>query len=198
MSDMAGSTALSVRTRPIVVDEYYRMAEAGIFRADERVELLNGRILEMPPIGPRHAYAVTVLYATLQTMTGGRAVIFCQSALRLDRLSEPQPDFAVVRGPVDRYIDAHPTPASTLLVIEVSESTLPHDCGEKLHAYARAEVPEYWIVDLVHERIDVYTSPKGDRYRRHRAVQRGETAAPRALPDVVIAVNEILPRPAEP
>jgi Uma2 family endonuclease len=194
---MAASPALSVQPRPITVDEYYRMDEAGIFRPDERVELLNGRILEMPPIGPRHGYVVAVLYAKLHTVLGDRVAIFCQSGFRLNPLSEPQPDIAIVRGPIDNYANTPPTPAGALLLIEVSESTLPHDSGEKLHAYARADVPEYWIVDLVHERIEVYTEPEADRYRAHRSVLCGETVAPRAFPDVVIAVNEVLPKQPE-
>jgi Uma2 family endonuclease len=190
---MAASSALGVRTRPIAVGEYYRMAEAGIFRPDERVELLSGRILEMPPIGPRHGYAVAVLFAKLHAQVGGRAAIFCQSALRLDAFSEPQPDITVVRGPLDRYANAHPTPADAMLVIEVAESTLPHDRGEKLRAYARAGVAEYWIVDLLHGRIEVYTEPEGDWYDIHRSVQRGAIVTPHVLPGVALAVDEILP-----
>ena len=122
MSDMAASTVLSVRTRPITVDEYYRMGAVGILRPDERVELLNGRIVEMPPIGPRHNYAVSALHAKLLIMLGDRAVPFCQGPVRLDRFSEPQPDIAVVRGPRERYLDAPPTPADALVVIEITET----------------------------------------------------------------------------
>jgi Uma2 family endonuclease len=193
VSDMAAPSALGVRTRPITVGEYYRMAEVGIFRPNERVELLSGRILEMPPIGTRHGYTVAALDATLQALVDDRAVIFCQSALRLDVFSEPQPDILIVRGPIERYLDAHPIPVDALLVIEVAESTLPHDRGEKLRAYARAGIAEYWIVDLVHGHIEVYTEPDGDRYDARRSVQRGDVVSPHALPDVVLHVDKILP-----
>jgi Uma2 family endonuclease len=193
VSDMAGSTALSVRTRPIVVDEYHRMADVGILRPDEQIELLNGRIIEMPPLGTRHAYAVIALDARLQAMLGGRAVICSRTPLRLDRLSEPQPDILVVRQPIARYASSHPTPEDTLLVIEVAESTLPYDCGEKLSAYARLGVPEYWILDLVSEHLEIYREPDGDRYGSQEIVGRGQRVAPRAFPNDSIAVNDILP-----
>jgi Uma2 family endonuclease len=198
MSDMAASQAPQVRTRPITVDEYYRMAEAGIFKPHERVELLNGRIVEMPPIGPRHAYAVTALDAALQRLLGGMAAIFCQSDFHLDPFSQPQPDLAVVRGPLERYVDAHPSSESALLLIEVAESTLRYDGGEKLHAYARTGVPEYWIIDLVHGCVELYADPEGDRYRTRRTLYRGEALVPRAFPDVVIPVDDIVPVRARP
>jgi Uma2 family endonuclease len=193
MSDMANSIAGNVRTRHIDVDEYYRMAEVGILRPDERVELLNGRIIEMPPIGPRHAYAVAALQDALQTALRGRAVISSQAPVRLDRISEPQPDIRIVVGPRERYADVHPNPGDALLLVEVADSTLAHDSGEKLRAYARARVLEYWVVDLVHERIDVYGDPEGERYDAHRIVGRGEFIAPQAFPNDSIAVDDILP-----
>jgi Uma2 family endonuclease len=190
---MAGTIADNVRTRHIAVEEYYRMAEVGILRPDERIELLNGRIIEMPPIGPRHAYAVAALNASLQAMLGGGGVIFVQTPLRLDRLSEPQPDVLVVRQPLARYASTHPTPADTLLIIEVSESTLAYDRGEKLSAYARLGIPEYWIVDLINEHLEIYRDPDGDRYRSRENVGRGQRVAPRAFANDSIAVNDILP-----
>jgi len=192
VSDMLASTAPSPRSRRIAVDDYYRMGEVGIFRPDERVELLNGRIVEMPPIGPRHSYAVAALNAKLTILLGDRAITFCQGPVRLGRFSEPEPDIVVARGPRERYLDAHPAPADVLLVIEVSDATLRYDRGEKQKAYATAMIPEYWIVDLRHRRIDVYTDPNGNRYRTHTAVPRGHRLAPRAFPTDILDVEEIL------
>jgi Uma2 family endonuclease len=194
MSDMAAPAAPGVRTRPIAVDEYYRMGEVGILRRDERVELLNGRIVEMPPVGPRHSYAVAALHAMLVILLGDRAVPLCQGPVRLDHFSEPQPDIAVVRAPRERYLDAHPTPADALFVIEVSDSTLAYDRGEKLKAYAGAAIPEYWIVDIRHQRIDVYTEPEGDQYQSHRVVLRHQHLASRAFPSDSVDVNALFPR----
>jgi Uma2 family endonuclease len=191
MSDMAAQADLGGRARPIAVDEYYRMGDVGILRPDEHVELLNGRIVEMPPIGPRHNYAVAALHAMLVILLDHRAVPLCQGPLRLDHFSEPQPDIAVVRAPRERYLDAHPTPADALFVVEVSDSTLAYDRGEKLKAYAGAAIPEYWIVDIRHQRIDVYAEPDGSRYQSHAVVSRGQSLAPRAFPHDSIEVNAI-------
>lgn len=169
------------------------MGEVGILRPDERVELLNGRLVEMPPIGPRHNYVAAVLHAKFLAMMGDRAVAFLQGPLRLDRFSEPQPDITLVRAPRERYLDAHPTPADALLVIEVSDATLAYDRGEKRRAYATAGIPEYWIVDVRHQRIDVYTEPIGDRYRLQTVVLRDQRIASRAFPNDAVDVNEILP-----
>jgi Uma2 family endonuclease len=191
MSDMAAQAGLGGRARPIAVDEYYRMGEVGILRPDERVELLNGRIIEMPPIGPRHNYIVAALHAMLVMLLDDRAVPLCQGPVRLDHFSEPQPDIAVVRAPRERYLDTHPTPADAVFVIEVSDATLAYDRGEKLKAYARAAISEYWIVDIRHQRVDVYTEPEGDRYQSHAVVLPGESLAARAFPNDSIEVNAI-------
>jgi Uma2 family endonuclease len=196
MSDMAKSMPEAARTRSIAVDEYYRMVEVGILRPDERVELLNGRIFEMPPIGAEHALVVELLHDAFRTALRDRAATFAQRPAHLDGFSEPRPDVMVVRGPRERYWGAHPVPADALLVIEVSQSTLTFDRGEKLQAYARAGIPEYWIVDLVHERLLVYTHPEGNGYASQRIAGRGERMAPSAFPDASIAVSDILRPPS--
>jgi len=178
--------------RPIAVDEYYRMGEVGIFRPDERVELLNGRIVEMPPVAPRDSYVVSALHAKLTILLGDRVITFCRRPVRLGPYSEPQPDVVVARGPRERYLDAHPAPTDVLLVIEVSDATLRYDRGEKQKAYATAVIPEYWIVDLRHRRIDVYTEPDGDHYRTHTVTLPDQRLAPRAFPTDVLEVREFL------
>jgi Uma2 family endonuclease len=167
------------------------MGEVGILRPDEHLELLNGRVIEMPPIGPRHNYVVAALHAMLVILLDDRAVPLCQAPVRLDHFSEPQPDIAVVRAPRERYLDAHPTPADTLLVIEVSDSTLAYDRGDKLNAYAGAAIPEYWIVDIHRQRIEVYTEPEGTRYQSHAVVLRGQSLTSRAFPNDSIEVNAL-------
>jgi Uma2 family endonuclease len=190
---MAKSMPEAARTRSIAVDEYYRMADVGILRPDERVELLNGRIIEMPPIGPEHALVVELLHDAFRTALRDRAATFAQRPAHLDGFSEPQPDVMVVRGPRERYWGAHPVPADALLVIEVSQSTLTFDRGAKLQAYARAGIAEYWIVDLVHERLLAYANPEGNGYASQWIAGRGERVAPSAFPDASIAVSDILP-----
>jgi Uma2 family endonuclease len=187
-----GYTAAHVRPRPITAAEYYRMGEVGIFGPDERVELLNGRIITMPPIGPRHAQAVRSLTRIFERMLGDRAVVSAQLPLDLDPASQPQPDLLLARLPAETYARAHPIPSDCPLVIEVSETTLRHDAGEKLQAYARAGVAEYWIVDLVHGRIAIHTDPDGESYRTERTAAPGASISPRAFPDISIAVDDIL------
>jgi Uma2 family endonuclease len=191
MSDMPAQAVLKARLRPIAVDEYYRMGEVGILRSDEHVELLNGRVIEMPPIGPRHNYVVSALHATLVILLGDRAVPLCQGPVRLDRFSEPQPDIVVVRAPRERYRDAHPTPADVLFFVEVSDTSQAYHRVEKRKAYARAAIPEYWIVDVPRERIEVYTEPAGTRYRSHAVFSRGDMLAPRAFPYDALAVDAL-------
>jgi len=168
------------------------MGEVGILGPDERVELLNGRIITMPPIGPRHAQAVRRLTHTFEQLLSDRAVVSIQLPLDLDPASQPQPDVLLARLPAEAYVRVHPVPADSPLVVEVAETTLRHDAGEKLQAYARAGVAEYWIVDLIHDRIAIHTDPEGDRYRNQRTAARGESVSPRAFPDVSIAVDDIL------
>jgi Uma2 family endonuclease len=168
------------------------MGEVGILGADERVELLNGRIITMPPIGPRHAQAVRTLTRIFERTLGDRAVVSAQLPLDLDPVSQPQPDIVLARLPAETYARVHPIPADCPLVIEVSETTLRHDAGEKLQAYARAGIAEYWIVDLLHNRIALYTEPDGERYRNQRTAAPGESVSPGSFPDVSIAVDDIL------
>jgi Uma2 family endonuclease len=189
---MASNTTEMTRSRPITADEYHRMGEIGILGPDERIELLNGRIIEMPPIGPRHSYVVVGLNARMQRMFRDRAVIMVRAPIRLDRFSEPQPDVLIVRGPLEQYADRHARPEDTLLVVEVAESTLRYDRGEKLRAYARMGIAEYWIVDIAHERLHAFTEPDGERYRSEVVVERGGRIALRAYPDDFIALDDIL------
>jgi Uma2 family endonuclease len=192
MSDMAAPISEQAQLRPISVVEYHRMGEANILGPDERVELLNGRIIEMPPIGPDHAYTVTELDELLRARFHGRAVVRDQQPLTLDSFSEPEPDLVLARGPSVRYKSAHPSPVDTLLVIEVSHSSLPTDRGEKLAAYARSGVPEYWIVNIVDEVVEQHADPAGSLFRSHRIFRRGERIAPNAFPADAIAIEEIL------
>ncbi|HTD33809.1 MAG TPA: Uma2 family endonuclease [Candidatus Elarobacter sp.] len=179
--------------RPITVDEYHRMLEAGILYEREPVELLDGQLIAMPPEGPGHGSSVTGLNETLVLRFAGRAYVRPGNALRLSDVSEPQPDFAVVRLREDGYRDALPVPDDVLLLVEISDSTLRYDRGRKLRAYARAGIPEYWIVDLVHGHVDVFTEPNDEGYAGHRIARRDETLAPRAFPEDAIAVSSFLP-----
>ena len=194
MSDMAANTVETAPSRPITADEYQRMGRVGIFRPDERVELLNGRLVQMPPIGHRHVYGVVSLEEFVHRALGERAVVMTQGAVRLDPLSEPQPDIAVLRAPRQRYATRLAAPEDILLVIEAADSSLGYDRGEKLRAYARLAIPEYWILDIQQERILAFAEPdpESERYRTEIVVEREGRIAPRAFPDAVIAIDDLL------
>lgn len=179
--------------RPITVDEYHRMLEVGILREKEPVELLDGQLIAMPPQGPAHASAFSALVALFVRTFGDRALVRPGNPVELSAISEPEPDVALVRHTEDRYSAAHPKPEDVLLLVEVSHSSLAYDRRQKLSAYARAGITEYWVVDLVHRRIDMFAEPHDDRYAVHRVARPGDSIAPRAFPNDAIAVASFLP-----
>jgi Uma2 family endonuclease len=189
----ATTTEAYVPERPITVAEFHRMGEAGLIGPDDRVELLDGRLIPMPPVGPDHQYSVDTLVELLTLRFAGRAFVRGQAPLALDDISEPQPDVTLNVLPRQRYAQAHATPAEVLLAIEVSKSSLALDKGRKLRAYSRRGIAEYWIVNLMHDRIDVYRGPVGERFAKHLIVGRGGTLAPEAFPADAFAVDDVLP-----
>ena len=184
--------AVTLKRRRFTVDEYHRMAEVRILAPGERVELIDGQILEMTPIGARHIRCVIFLTEAFVRRLDGRALVSSQNALRLNQWSEPEPDLVLLRPPLARYGKDVPTPAHALLVVEVADSSHHRDRAIKLPRYAAAGVPEAWIVDLDGECVEVCRDLVGGRYRERRRVPRGETVAPETFPDVTLEVADIL------
>jgi Uma2 family endonuclease len=182
---------MAVRHR-FTVDEWHRMGETGLFGEDARLELLDGQVIEMAPIGSPHAGAVNRLNHLLTTAFGPRALIAVQNPVVLDDRSEPQPDLAVLRPRQDDYAQSHPTPPEILLIIEVSDTTLAFDRERKAAAYARAAVPEYWIVDLTGDQVVVMREPSPAGYLDIRPLGRGHDLSIAALPDVTFEVGQVL------
>lgn len=178
--------------RLFTVDDYYRMAEAGILRHGERVELLEGEIVQMAAIGSRHAGCVNRLTRIFVTGVGPEALVTVQNPVRLSDLSEPQPDVAVVRPRPDDYMERHPLPDDVLLVVEVADTSVPVDRERKAPLYATAGIPEYWIVDLPAEVVEVYREPEGGHYRSVTRHGKGERLRLLALPELEMGVGEIL------
>jgi Uma2 family endonuclease len=168
--------------------EYDQMVALGLFQ-DERVELLRGVLVKMSPQLAPHASTVQKLTQLAITRLQGRFTVRVQSPLALSDDSEPEPDVAVVA--LGDYEAEHP--ATALLVIEVSDSTLRKDRG-KAAIYASAGIAEYWIVNLGARAVEVYSSPDGDRYAEVRTLRAGELLRPAQLVEVSIAVAEILPK----
>jgi len=183
--------AVSLVRRAFTVAEYHRMAEAGILHEDDRVELLEGEIVEMSPIGDRHANCVARLTMLLPGRVSGRAIVWVQNPVRLSERSEPQPDVALLWFRPDFY-PRHPGPADVLLLIEVSETSLDTDRAVKVPLYARAGIPEVWLVDLLGEVVEVFREPGPEGYGRVERVGRGGRVVPGALPDLFVNVDDIL------
>ena len=163
------------------------MAEAGILSENDRVELLDGDLIVMPPIGDWHAASVKLFANTLPPVLQGRAMVAVQDPVRLDEYSEPQPDFMLLVWRDDFYRSGHPGPGDVLLLIEVADSSAQFDRTAKLAAYARAGIPEVWIVARPERRIEAYTEPAGGSYATVRSFSPGESVAPQAFPDIAPA-----------
>jgi Uma2 family endonuclease len=181
-----------VEKRRFSVHEYHRMAEVGILSEDDHVELIAGEILEMSPIGSRHAACVGRLNRILNRLVELDAIVRVQDPIRLDGYSEPEPDVALVKPRDDFYSREHPGPDDVLLLIEVADTSVERDLEMKLPLYARAGIPETWIVDLPTETIEVHSRPDSGEYRETVRVKRSETVASRTLPGLEVAADDIL------
>ena len=181
-----------VEQRRFGVDEYHAMAETGILGADERVELLEGVIVPMSPIGERHAGCVMELSQLLYEGARRRDNVSVQGPLRIDERTELQPDLMLLRWRDDFYRSRHPVPADLLLPIEVSATTVSFDRTEKCPLYARAGISEVWLVNLPERCVEVYTQPRGSRYGTKRIASSGMDLVPSALADIALPVSQVL------
>ena len=178
--------------RLFTVDEYYRMAETGILGEDDRVELIEGEIVRMSPIGPRHSGAVIRLNTLFSQRLAGSIMLSPQNPVRLGQRSEPQPDVVLLRPRADFYASTHPTPEDILLVIEVADSSVEYDLGRKARLYARHAIPELWVLDQRDDRLVVSRDPTPRGYATVQALDRGQSISPLAFPEVTFTVQELL------
>jgi Uma2 family endonuclease len=190
---MATMSAGYPRRYRITADEYFRMVEAGALRPDARVELIEGEIIDMPPIGSRHAAVIERLDDLLVPRLAGRAMVRVQHSIVLNEHSMPQPDVAVVAPRDDYYEHAHPRARDVLLIIEVSDSTLSFDRDVKAALYARNEIPEFWVVDLAGSVVTRRHSPRAGAYTESVVVGPRDSLAIDAFPDVRIDLSVIFP-----
>ena len=175
------------------VKDYHRMREAGIFHEDDRVELLEGEMVEMAPIGPGHAGGVNrLLNGFLPLQAERKTIIAVQNPIRLGEHSEPQPDLALLQPRPDFYAQGHPSPQDVLLVVEVMESWAGYDREVKVPLYARFGIPETWLVDIERGRIEVSRAPGPEGYRDVHTLGRGERVSPQAFPQLTLTVDEVL------
>jgi Uma2 family endonuclease len=185
--------AVPIRKRLLTNEEYHHMLEAGILAERERVELIHGEILEMTPIGNRHAACLRRLLRLLAPALGPGVMLDSQNPIHLpEEGSEPQPDLVLLRSRDDGYASRPPSAEDVLLVVEVADSSLAYDRDVKLPLYARCGLPEVWLVDLAGRSVVAHRDPGKGSYREIQTLRAGDLLAPQALPGARLAVDAIL------
>ena len=192
---LAEREALNVQPRHRwTVAEYHRMGEVGLLNEDSRVELIDGEIVEMAPIGSFHGGNVNRFVRLLSKVVGNKAIVAVQNPVVLSGYTEPQPDLAILRWRADDYEQSNPHPEDVLLIIEVSDSTLRYDRDVKVPLYAHHGIPEVWLLDLQQRQIEIYRDPAHGQYRQRDCRRTGQIA-PILCPDAVIELAEVFPNP---
>ena len=184
--------AAQLLRRRFTVDEYQRMGQVGILGEDDRLELLEGEIVEMAPIGSRHQATVNRLTELFSTRVSDLALVSVQGPVRLAEDSEPQPDLMLLRRRADFYAPAHPGPGDVLLLVEVSDTSTEYDREVKVPLYARYGIPEVWLVSLESEAVEVYRGPATQGYENVSQSVRGQSLSPESFPGLELAVDIIL------
>jgi len=167
-------TSLAPQRMKFTVDSYYKMAEHGLLEKDRQVELINGDIIDMSPIRSAHAGMVNYLSKILIHDLFGIATICVQNPVRLDDFSEPEPDVLIAQLSKDDYRDQHPSSSEVILLIEVADSSLSFDRSTKKALYAEAGIPEYWIINLVDEQVEIFQEPVDGHYQVERVEQKSK------------------------
>lgn len=182
---------VSTKVKLWTVDDYHRMVETGILTEVDRVELLEGQIIEMNPQLPPHAATTQRAFRYLDRLLESVAYVRMQLPITLKPKSEPEPDIAVVRIDPNEYGDRHPAPDEIFLIIEVADSTLFSDRQQKAPIYARAGISDYWILDVNTRQVYVFREPTLDGYQQETVLAANTVLAPVAFPDITIPLNQL-------
>jgi Uma2 family endonuclease len=174
------------------VQDYHRMSELGILDPNERTELIAGQITLMVAKGTPHVITLQLLASELLGQLGNTALIRTQDPIHLDDYSEPEPDLVIVRGEILDYVDRHPQPNDIYLLVEVADSTLNYDCQVKDKTYAKAGIPEYWVIDLKNRQFHIFRDPQPTGYASHLILAESQTVSPLAFPVMTISIGSIL------
>lgn len=177
-------------TYRFTVEEYRKLGEVGILDEDDRIELLEGELVIMSPVGYRHALTINRLIEFFSDGRKDRYIVSPQNPVVIYPASEPQPDVVLVRRSPKVYQTDHPGPADVLLLVEVADSSLSYDRGAKLRAYSRAGINEFWIVNLTENSIDIYRKPGAEGYEETARFRLGQSVAPLAFPDLAVTVSD--------
>jgi len=185
------SSAVNVRHK-LSVSDYYRMGDAGILQEDSRVELIEGELIDMSPIGSHHAGIVTLMLHLLNKEINDQAIVSVQNPVRLSDWSEPQPDMMLLKPRSDYYYDSHPEPSDVLVLIEVADSSIDYDRKTKLPLYGQSGIQEFWIIDLNAQRLECYRQPNETGYSQCETLDKTGKISPAALPAVILDLSRIL------
>lgn len=183
----------STRVHLWTVDDYHRMVETGILTTNDRVELLDGQILQMSPQRPPHAVTTKRTYDYLKHLLLNRADVRAQLPVTLSPRSEPEPDIAVVAIDPREYLDHHPIPEEIFLLIEVADTTLDSDLSEKAAIYAQAQIQEYWVLNLRERQVYVFREPREGAYQQERVLTEYDTISPLAFPEFEVSFHRMFP-----
>ena len=190
---MTSNSETSIKVRQWTVSDYRRMLDAGILVEDDQVELLNGQITLMSPQRPPHTTATKRAYDYLKPLLLGKADVRSQSPITLNSYSEPEPDIAVVAIDNFEYSDRHPSPNEIFLLIEVADSTLARDLGEKVSAYAQANIQDYWVVNVRERIVHIFRHPLGDTYQQKQILEENDECSLLVFPDINVLISRLLP-----
>jgi Uma2 family endonuclease len=182
----------TITRKRFTVEEYHRMSDIGIFPEDKRFELIRGEILEMPTAKPPHSGRVNRLTHLFTSRLGESVIVSVQNPSSIDDYSEPVPDVSLLKPRGDFYTESHPMPEDVLLVIEISHTTFRFDTKIKAPLYAEAGIPEYWILNIPQNVLEVRTELANGRYAHHEILRHGQTVSPSGLPGTSFWVDEIL------
>lgn len=176
------------------VKDFHKLAETGILQETNKIELITGELINMSPIGSAHAGTVDKIVALLVRKINDKAIVRCQNPLILDDYSEPEPDIALVKFSKNFYTDNHPLPQDVLLVIEIADTSIRYDREIKIPLYAKANIPEVWLIDLNQKQLEVYTQPYEQGYRTIHLPHLTEKITARLLPEIELTVSELFIR----
>jgi Uma2 family endonuclease len=192
------SSSVMARPKRFTVKEYHRLVELGFLQEDDHIELIRGELIQMAAKGTAHETCIRRLLRQLPLLLNNRATLQCQAPITLSFDGEPEPDFAIVHNRADDYANEHPTPEDTLLVIEVSDSSLEYDREVKLPLYAEAKIPSYWLFNLPDQYLETYSEPdqtsagRFDYLTRRIVPPDGAIALP-PFPDAVLQLALVFP-----
>lgn len=184
--------SIQLLRRRFTLEEYHQMAEAGILTENDRVELLDGEIVEMSPIGRRHAACVRRLIGLFSQQVGERAIVDAQNPVKLSDRSQPQPDIVLLQPREDFYEAGHPQHQDILLLVEVADTTAEFDREVKIPLYASSRIAEVWLVDINGQCLEIYREPGSNGYQNVQKLPRGQSIFIQAFPDINLTVDEIL------